>query len=1126
MAGHDTSSLEVLIAVQTLVQGGLLAFPAAAPELAVYETEGDWQEEMRRGLEKHLPSWAPEALAALLFRRGDLLEVEVELDLRARELDRGGNLRGVFPCLVTAEENDRWVTALRLGHSFHASAKEDLPALAAAEIRRVLKARLAAGEDPLRLLPPASTRLELLPIRLGPPPAKSTKKEQRREDLALLAQVGVPFVAKARDLLPRPAEEARLAAILSGNRRSSVLVVGPDGSGKSALIERVLAGRQQVYLTSGYQWVAGQSLLGQLEERVEQVMAAVQRLDAILYFERFDELLTSRGGGDDLISLFRRFVTRDKVRLVGELDAERLDEAQRAYTSFFSAVSVVRLEALDPENTRALLLARLEAMLPEPEEAAQRGALAGAILELAQRYFADKPLPGIAISLFDELAGLEAEARALGRHIGLAELYRLVSARTGIPEFLLREDLALRLEPLRAAFRDQLIGQEAAIEQLVGILCAVKARLQPEGKPLAVLLFVGPTGVGKTEAARCLARLLFGDERRMIRFDMSEYSDRWAAERLIRGNDREEGLLTRRVRREPFAVVLLDEIEKADRAVFDLLLQVAGEGRLSDARGRTVSFHNVILIMTSNLGAAEQRSSKLGFGNPQQSPQAFYRGQIEEFFRPEMVNRLDRVIVFLPLTAEEVGRIARLQLQALGRRRGFEERGITFEVDEAATLLLAAAGHSPAHGARRLRRELQLRIVAPAAELIARHAARARDAVLKVALAAEPPSAVGSIGRKVAGPFSFELLKRGAGSAETRAEAIEPLQQLRRLIRRLLGGETLSGLAHEIALARRRLLEIQLRLQQLATEKKRRGGPPTLNRQGGELVAEAGRLEQRRHRFAGLLDPLRGLRQEVEDAEELALAELLAGSDPRAWASQMDGWIRRLREALGPALLVQDEGPALCLLLAEADDQRGCEFWLRPLLAELQKGGPAIAAWPLTEKSRLGAGDVLGPNGILQWLDTPKRGRQLILELGDPSWAARLAWEAGWHRFEPAGQPADAAHLSILRVLRARSSEEQREWLRKNQLVRQPVSGDSLRRMPFLRRWQIEGEWWWPQPAAARPAGEAELRSGGLDPFPILAGDYWRRHDEILALQLAPYELQGGGERDEALAPRLLGGPG
>ena len=1121
MAGHDSSSLEVLIAVQTLVQGGLLAFPAAAPELAVYETEGDWQEEMRRGLEKHLPSLPPEALAALLFRRGELLEVEVELDLQSRDLDRGGNLRGVFPCLVTAEDNDRWVTALRLGHSFHAAAKEDLPALAAAEVRRILKARLASGEDPLRLLPPAATRLELLAVRLGPPPAKSTKKEQRRDDLALLAQIGTPFSAKAHDLLPRPVEEARLAALLSGSRRSSVLVVGPDGSGKSSLIERVLAGRQQVYLTSGYQWVAGQSLLGQLEERVEQVMAAVQRLDAILYFERFDELLTSRGDGDDLISLFRRFVTRDKVRIVGELDADRLDEAQRAYTSFFSAVSVVRIEALAPDDTRTLLLSRLETLLPEPEEAAQREDLAGALLELSLRYFADRPLPGIAISLFDELAGLEIEARTLGRHIGLPELYKLVSARTGIPEFLLREDVALRLEPLRAAFRDQLVGQEAAVEQLAGILASVKARLQPEGKPLAVLLFVGPTGVGKTEAARCLARLLFGDERRMIRFDMSEYSDRWAAERLIRGNDREEGLLTRRVRREPFAVVLLDEIEKADRAVFDLLLQVAGEGRLTDARGRTVSFHNVILVMTSNLGAAEQRSTKLGFGNPQLSQQAFYRGQVEGFFRPEMVNRLDRVIIFLPLTPEEVSQITRLQLRALGRRRGFEERGITFEVDEAAVELLAAAGHSPAHGARRLRRELQLRIVAPASELIARHAARASDAVLRVALAAAPASALGSIGRKVAGPFSFELVRRGAGRGETRAEAIEPLQQLRRLIRRLLGGETLSGLAHEVALARRRMLEIQLRLQQLATEKKRRGGPPTLNRQGAELVAETHRLEQRRHLFSGLLEPLRVLRQEVEDAEELALAELLAGQEPTGWAGLLDGWTTRLRAALGPALLVQDQGPALCLLLAEADENRAFDYWLRPLLEESKKSGLGLMAWPLTGKSRLGAGDGLGPAAIGQWLDDPKRSRQLILELGDPAWAARLGWEAGWHRFEPAEAAGEAAHLSILRVLRARSNDAQREWLRKDHLVRQPVGGDLLRRMPFLRHWRIEGDGWWPQPVAGEGQQAAELRRGGLDRFPLPAGDYWRRHDEILALQLAPYELGDGGERDEAYAQRL-----
>lgn len=1125
MAGQETPTFEVLIAVQTLSQGGALAFPVAAPELAVYEPDGDWREEMRRGLEKLLPTYAPEMLAALLLRRGELLEVTVELDLRARELDRGGSLFATFPCLVATEGQQRQVSVLRLGHTFFAGAKEDLPKLAATEIRRILTSRLAAGEDPLRLLPPLQTDLELLQVRLGPA-QEGKKKNERAADLELLAEVGTLWRPSSQGILPRPELETRLSARMAGRRRGTLILVGEEGVGKSALLRRVLAGRDHVYLTSGSRWVAGQSMLGQLEERVQQVMAAARRLDAVIYFERFDELLVAREGSDDLLSLFRRHVVAEEVRFVGELASEQLDEARRSHTSLFAAAEVIRVEPLSAAETSEVLHARLMELLPEPEHAELRASLATALLELSTRYFQEKKLPGMPMRLLDELAADDREARAGGRHLQLADLYRLVGTLTGIPEFLLREDLALRLETLRATFRRHLIGQGEAVEQLLAVLCAVKARLQPEGKPLAVLLFVGPTGVGKTEAARCLARVLFGDEQRLIRFDMSEYSDPYAADRLIRGNDREEGLLTRRVRREPFGVILLDEIEKADRAVFDLLLQVAGEGRLTDARGRTAFFHNIILVMTSNLGATEQRSATLGFGDTRQNVQAFYRIQVENFFRPEMVNRLDRVIAFLPLSREQVAEITRLQIAGLARRRGFEERGLELEVSDDLVADLASDSYAPAHGARRLRRELQRRLLAPIAELIAAHTLLAREGRIWVGRADEAPPA-GSAPRIVSRGVCCELRRPAGAPARSRSEDLGELRLLRRLAQRLWNAETLQNLVHEEGMARRQLFETRLRLQQLGRDQGRggRGKKSAPDAAAGRLIAEATRLEQRRHHFGTVLAPLRDLLQELGDAEEIALAEELAGQPPEGLAKIVAAGRERLRGALGPALLAPDQGRPLTLLISEADDQQAMVYWLKTLLPYAEERGWPLRGWPFGAQTRLGDDDVLPAGKIVEWLATPKRPRQFLLEVDVAEAAARLTWEAGWHRFERESDKAQTAHLEVQRVLRGRSKYEQREALRRQHVLRQAPAGDVLRLQTFVRDWNIEGDWWWPRkPAGRGPMLQALLRAGGLGSDPILGVEYWRRQPEILATQLALYELDEELDRERDVAQQLLGG--
>jgi ATP-dependent Clp protease ATP-binding subunit ClpB len=318
----------------------------------------------------------------------------------------------------------------------------------------------------------------------------------------------------------------------------------------------------------------------------------------------------------------------------------------------------------------------------------------------------------------DALAALQAEGGAmLKEEVDEEDVAEVVSKWTGIPVSRLMEGEMAKLIHMEDALHERVVGQDEAVDAVANAIRRSRAGLSDPNRPIGSFIFLGPTGVGKTELARALAEFLFDDERAMTRIDMSEYQERHTVSRLVGAPPgyvgyEEGGQLTEAVRRRPYSVILLDEIEKAHPDVFNTLLQVLDDGRLTDGHGRTVDFRNTIVVMTSNLGSS-------AFGDPRLGPEQQRGAVLEEVrahFRPEFVNRVDDIIVFRPLTRDDIARIVDIQVRGLAER--LRDRKLSIELTPAAREYLADAGYDPTYGARPLKRLIQREVQDPLARLL------------------------------------------------------------------------------------------------------------------------------------------------------------------------------------------------------------------------------------------------------------------------------------------------------------------------------------------------------------------------------------------------------------------------
>ncbi|NND95939.1 MAG: ATP-dependent Clp protease ATP-binding subunit [Pirellulaceae bacterium] len=330
------------------------------------------------------------------------------------------------------------------------------------------------------------------------------------------------------------------------------------------------------------------------------------------------------------------------------------------------------------------------------------------------RFERSSVLPGKAVAALLRLAGRSGQ-KSIIRHDAITEF----QSRSGLKASIIDSRVKISRETVTKQIREQVVGQDEPVKQLVDRVMVAAARMNDTSRPIGTYLLVGPTGVGKTQLAKAVASCLF-DEGGMIRLDMNELSSPMSASRLVGTFDAPDGLLTSAVRRRPNAVLLLDEIEKAHPSVLDVLLQALGEARLSDARGRTVDLSGLLILMTSNLGARTSGRSR-GFTEAGDAAtiQENHLRAVKEFFRPEFFNRIDGVLSFERLSAEVMETIAMMQFQEILQRDGLQRRSVLIDIDPQAIRQTAARGYNPAMGARALKRQIERDLIRPAAKVLA-----------------------------------------------------------------------------------------------------------------------------------------------------------------------------------------------------------------------------------------------------------------------------------------------------------------------------------------------------------------------------------------------------------------------
>jgi len=546
----------------------------------------------------------------------------------------------------------------------------------------------------------------------------------------------------------RERELRRMAEILCRRTKNNPLLLGDPGVGKTALVEGLarslaegdvpepLSDRHILSLDLGA-LVAGTKYRGDFEDRLRNLLEELENdRGAVLFIDEMHMLIGAGAaeGAIDAANILKPLLGRGQIQVIGATTAEEYRRYVQKDAALARRFQPIILEEPSPGEAVRILTGLRPRYEAHHGLRISDGALQAAVT-LGCRYVPDRFLPDKAIDLMDEAAArvrLHAGSAAPagpGREplwVEAADVAAVASEWTGIPPADLTREDRQRLQGLEESLRARVIGQDGAVSAVAGAIRRGFAGLGDPARPLASFLFAGPSGVGKTELCRALASALFGSEKDLVRLDMSEYSEKFTASRLIGAppgyvGSEEGGLLTERIRRHPYSVVLFDEVEKASREVLDLLLQILEDGRLTDSHGRTADFRSAVIVMTSNAASSllTDLRAPLGFRQPgadaaaAQAEERVLR-ELQEAFRPELLGRVDEIRVFRPLSAEALEQIAARRTEALAAR--LREKGVLLELEEGVTALLASCARDPAFGARPLRRRIARLLEEPLTE--------------------------------------------------------------------------------------------------------------------------------------------------------------------------------------------------------------------------------------------------------------------------------------------------------------------------------------------------------------------------------------------------------------------------